>query len=66
MHFENITVQDGSIEATIAEDKTTINYEMELLEPGDFYIFTVDMVNSGSIDAMIDEVLIYRRTRKIY
>ena len=61
VHFENLQVTDGSVVATktavIDSDTTTINYEINLAEPGDFYEFTVDVVNAGSIDAMISKVL---------
>ena len=59
MHFENLAVTSGSVEtttpATIAADTTTINFEVKLEEPGDFYEFEVDMVNGGTIDAMISD-----------
>lgn len=61
VHFENLEVTDGSVTATkaaaIDSDITTINYEIILEKPGDFYEFTVDMVNAGTIDAMISEIL---------
>ena len=61
IHFENLVKTEGSVEATteasIDTTKTIINYTINLLEPGDFYEFTVDIVNSGSIDAKISEVL---------
>ena len=61
IHFENLVKTEGSVsattEATIDSTKTIINYAILLMEPGDFYEFTVDIVNAGSIDAMISEVL---------
>ena len=61
IHFENLVKNEGSVtattEASIDSTKTVINYAISLVEPGDFYEFTVDIVNSGSIDAMISEVL---------
>lgn len=55
VHFENLAVTDGSVTATTAAAidtaKTTINYEITLSEPGDFYEFTVDAVNGGTLDA---------------
>lgn len=61
IHFENLQITDGSVTATtdaaIDSDTTTINYEINLEKPGDFYEFTVDIVNNGTIDAMISEVL---------
>ena len=60
VHFENVQITDGSVEATKApaiENYTTVDFEVGLNLPGDFYEFTVDVVNEGSIDAMIDSVL---------
>ena len=61
IHFENLVKSDGSVtattEASIDSTKTLIEYTVTLAEPGDFYEFTVDMVNKGTIDAMISEVL---------
>ena len=56
IYFDNVVVKDDSVEAvkvpTVA-DKTTVDFEVALNLPGDFYEFTVDVVNGGSIDAMI-------------
>lgn len=61
IHFENLVKKDGSSsaekEAEIDVSKTLIEYTVQLDNPGDFYEFTVDIVNKGSIDAMIDTVL---------
>ena len=61
VHFENIKITEGSVTATvepaISNDITISNFELTLDKPGDFYEFTVDVVNDGSIDAMIDSVL---------
>lgn len=42
---------------TIDDTSTEITYQINLDTPGQFYEFTVDVENSGSIDAMLDEVL---------
>ena len=61
VHFENLVLSEGivdaSVPATIDSTKTVINYTINLAEPGDFYEFTVDVVNSGSLDAKIIDVL---------
>ena len=61
IHFENLVKTTGSetatTEAAIDGTKTLIEYTVTLNEPGDFYEFTVDIVNNGTIDAMISEVL---------
>ncbi|MBE6157501.1 MAG: hypothetical protein E7160_01765 [Firmicutes bacterium] len=59
VHFENFQTASGSVTATSAgidTNKTTVNYTVTLQKPGDFYEFTVDAVNKGSIDAMISTV----------
>ena len=57
VHFDNLNVTDGSVtaetEADITSD-TTVEFAATLEEPGDYYEFTVDVVNSGTMDAMID------------
>ncbi len=68
VHFANITLKNDSVEidksiypdaqaATIdVLDPTKLSYNVLLSEPGDFYEFTVDVVNDGSIDAMISSI----------
>ena len=58
VEFENVQVTSGSVEATTPQisNKTTVNYTVTLDKPGDYYEFTVDASNKGSIDAMIDSV----------
>ncbi len=63
IHFENLNVTNGSVAlstgdvgATIQSSRTDITYTVTLNLPGDYYEFTVDAVNGGSIDAMIDTI----------
>ncbi len=63
IHFANLNVADGSVAigtgdyaATIQSSTTDITYTITLNEPGDFYEFTVDAVNTGSIDGMVESV----------
>ncbi len=57
VHFENIKVTSGSVSATKAATidtaTTTVNYNVDLTKPGDFYEFTVDVKNAGSINAKL-------------
>ena len=59
IHFENIEIEEGSVEATteptISND-TTITFTATLSNPGDFYKFTTDIVNDGTYDAKIDSI----------
>lgn len=61
VHFENISVVEGSVstdDGAIITDDTTIDLSAELTQPGDYYSFTVDVVNGGTIDAMVDSISI--------
>ena len=59
VYFDNVVVKDDSIEAVkipTVTDKTTVDFEVALNLPGDFYEFTVDVINDGTIDAMIESI----------
>jgi hypothetical protein len=66
VHFENVSVTSGSVEinttngdsaATIEPtNRTRVDYSVTLANPGDFYEFTVKVVNGGGMDAMINTV----------
>ena len=59
IHWENVQVETGSVSAstpTIDTAKTTVNYSVTLTIPGDYYEFTVDAVNAGTIDGMISVI----------
>ena len=59
VHFDNVVVKEGSVEAVkipAITDKTTVDFEVALNMPGDFYEFNVDVVNDGTIDAMIESI----------
>lgn len=59
IHFENVQVKSGSVTASVApvanssDKKTELTYTIELVKPGDFYEFDVDVVNGGSVDAKL-------------
>ncbi len=59
VHFENLIPTEGSVAATstIENNSTLVNFEVALENPGDFYEFTIDVVNAGSIDAMIGSLV---------
>ena len=58
IYLNNIQLNSSS--ATTAPptitNKTTASFSTTLSKPGDFYEFTIDVVNNGTIDAMIDSV----------
>ena len=51
----SIDTSDGQQAATI-DNATQVSYAVKLALPGDFYEFTVDVENTGSIDAMLDSI----------
>ena len=58
IHLENVKVKYGSVSGDNPRitSPTTVTFSTALNVPGDFYEFSVDVVNNGSIDAMIDGV----------
>ena len=58
IYFTNVQVGAGSITATSAPttsgtSTTTLSWAVNLRESGDYYEYTVDVKNDGTIDAMI-------------
>ena len=60
VHFENYQASSGSVTPTIEPsttgNPTTVTYEVTLTNPGDYYEFTIDAVNSGTMDVMIESI----------
>ena len=60
VHFSNLVVSPGSVipisSAEIENDKLNISYSVTLDQPGDYYEFTVDVVNEGTIDAKLSSL----------
>ena len=62
--FDNVQITTGSVELSSGDvaptiDSTTltdISYIITLKEPGSFYEFTVDVKNTGTLDAMIGTI----------
>ena len=59
IYLNNPRVTSGSITTNVPVIKTssTLEFSTTLNMPGDYYEFTVDVVNAGSIDAMIENVV---------
>lgn len=56
VHLENVVVTGGSANATTPAKLSgtdTITFAVDLNTPGDFYEFTFDVVNDGTIDAKL-------------
>ena len=60
IHLDNVEVKSGSVSSNAPQISGTssLSFDVDLNLPGDYYEFTVDVVNEGSIDAMIDSVSI--------
>ena len=58
VHFENYQASSGSVtpttEPSTTGNPTTVTYEVTLTNPGDYYEFTIDAVNNGTMDVMIE------------
>ena len=59
VHFENYQrTNNSTVTPTTAPDTssntTSVSYEVTLNNPGDIYEFTLDVVNSGTVDVMIE------------
>lgn len=60
IHFENIQIINdmANTESPILdENKVGVSFGVPFSEPGEFYEFSIDVVNDGSIDAMLDEII---------
>lgn len=63
IHFANTRTEDGSVSINTANgekaayipnsEETRVEYKVALQRPGDYYEFTVDVVNDGTLDAKI-------------
>ena len=64
VHFENQHITQGSVALSQDNQALTIDptdndrfsFKITLNNPGDFYEFTIDMANSGNVDAKINEI----------
>ena len=60
IHFANIHETSGGVTpnstTSINAAGDTVTYSITLSTPGDFYEFTVDAVNAGTVDGMIESV----------
>ena len=58
IHFDHIIETTGSVTpnstTSINAAGNTVTFNVTLSKPGDFYEFTVDAVNAGSVDGMIE------------
>ena len=59
VHFANVVVREGSVNgsSTIGSDKISITSIVELNNPKEFYEIYVYVVNSGSMDAKLENIV---------
>ena len=59
IYLNNPKVSTGSITTDVPtiQSKNTLSFNTTLNMPGDYYEFTVDVVNDGSLDAMIENII---------
>lgn len=60
VHFENVKILSNTVSSqlpTLTNNDTVATFTPVLNIPGDQYIFTMDIVNDGTIDAMVSEVV---------
>lgn len=55
IYFENINIKEGSVNGNIDSiTETGLKFDILLNKPGDYFVFSVDVVNGGSLDAMVE------------
>ena len=52
-----VTIGSATTDAPTIKTSSTLEFSTTLNMPGDFYEFTVDVVNGGTLDAMIENVI---------
>lgn len=58
IHLANPSVSSGSVNNNLPTiNGNNLSFNATLSLPGDYYEFTVDVVNDGTIDAMIDSIV---------
>ena len=59
IHLENPIVRTGSVSANAPSisGNNNLSFTANLKTPGDYYEFSVDVVNDGTVDAMIDSIV---------
>ena len=60
VYFNNISVNQNSVNKnnpTLSSSKKNITFTTSINEPGDFYEFSFDVVNDGTMDAAISEIV---------
>lgn len=64
VHFERQSITEGSVSLSEGDhavaidpsDNDKLSFKITLNQPGDFYEFTMDMANSGNVDAKVTSI----------
>lgn len=58
IYFDNVILNPSSVSKSLPtiSERTSLSFNVELTAPGDLYEFTVDIVNAGTIDAMVKTI----------
>ena len=68
IQFDNFVVTEGSVEptspVTFDDKKANINFGVDLNLPGEFYEFTVDIVNKGTLRAYVSDFVMTELTEE--
>ncbi len=61
IHFDESSLEvatDSVTDATLSviDDSTTVDFDVKLEKPGDSYAFTLDVINDGTFDAILDSI----------
>ena len=59
VHFDTSTFQLGAgslTETSKTISDTSVEYTVDLAKPGDFYLFSIDVVNDGTFGAKLDKI----------
>ena len=58
IYLDNVQLnsQSATTTAPTITDSKTATFSTTLTKPGDYYMFTIDVVNNGTIDAMINSI----------
>lgn len=59
VYFDNVEEKEGGVEGNVnLVNNNGISFNTNLEKPGDYYEFSVDVINNGSIDAMVDKFIL--------
>ncbi len=56
MTFTNLNISDGSVSGNLSLNDNVINLDVSLKDDTEFFEFTIDVTNNGSLKAKIEEL----------